>query len=247
LSKGLALPFTSLALIGRAPALHALVALFCRQQSGRRFCATSPFAQTTSVPSAPLNHLTLHGRLFGQQPQGHTIPCGVQSFWQADASVMGRQGGSGLGLAISQRLCKAMGGSIRCVSRVGQGSRFWVDLPLPVSPAKIAPTPLDHPEPSGMLVDGGRGAGGGPLRLLLTALLSGTLRNKRVLFVEDNRVGQKVGLQMLQSLGCRVRLACNGQECVRAVETEDFDAILMDCQVTAPAPLPLASSYGRLT
>jgi CheY-like chemotaxis protein len=46
--------------------------------------------------------------------------------------------GSGLGLPLSQRLAEAMGGSLGMVSTVGQGSSFWVELPLADSPAEGA-------------------------------------------------------------------------------------------------------------
>ena len=53
-----------------------------------------------------------------------------KSFVQIDASKTNKYGGSGLGLAISKKLVEAMGGSIHVESEVGQGSRFWFDIPL---------------------------------------------------------------------------------------------------------------------
>jgi two-component system, sensor histidine kinase and response regulator len=52
-----------------------------------------------------------------------------------------------------------------------------------------------------------------------------------VLLVEDNVVNQKVGRRFLERLGCRVTVAENGVDAVKAWETGEFALVLMDVQM----------------
>ncbi len=55
--------------------------------------------------------------------------------------------------------------------------------------------------------------------------------NRRILVAEDNVVNQKVVRRVLENLGCKVTIADNGLSAVAAWEAEEFDLILMDCQM----------------
>ena len=53
----------------------------------------------------------------------------------------------------------------------------------------------------------------------------------RVLLAEDNAVNQKIGLAMLERLGCRADVAGNGIEALDALRHAPYDVILMDLQM----------------
>ncbi|MEM9512418.1 MAG: response regulator [Cyanobacteria bacterium P01_E01_bin.48] len=53
----------------------------------------------------------------------------------------------------------------------------------------------------------------------------------KVLLVDDNRVGQKVGQRLLSSLGYKADIAGNGQEALELCARNTYGLILMDCQM----------------
>ncbi|MDP1618145.1 ATP-binding protein [Phenylobacterium sp.] len=69
------------------------------------------------------------------------------AFAQADASATRRYGGAGLGLSMAHHLAGLMGGDLRAVSQIGEGSTFTLTVPLarsetPPAEAAIEPLPL---------------------------------------------------------------------------------------------------------
>jgi CheY-like chemotaxis protein len=56
-------------------------------------------------------------------------------------------------------------------------------------------------------------------------------RSLKILLAEDNEVNQGVAEEMLRSMGHRVQVVPNGRLAVLAVESDDFDLILMDVQM----------------
>ncbi len=57
------------------------------------------------------------------------------------------------------------------------------------------------------------------------------LRGARILLVEDNEVNQELALELLTTNGILAEVANNGQEALDWLAKEDFDGVLMDCQM----------------
>jgi len=122
------------------------------------------------------------------------------------SSRPGRQAeGTGLGLAISRRLVQLMEGEMGCESRVGEGSLFWFEIPLPACEPPRADAAMQPP--------------------------ARPFEDVSVLVAEDNLVNQKVLSRLLERLGCRVKMVPDGIEALQAVRRETFDVIFMDCQM----------------
>ena len=139
-----------------------------------------------------------------------------KNFSQADASIAGRYGGSGMGLAICARLVELMGGDIRVESKLGEGSTFFVSIPID---AVQQPAPSALPVVAPASAEPAGAAGG--------AVFAGV----RVLLAEDQPINEMLMLRVLSSLGCDTTVAHNGLEAVAAWEQGGIDLILMDVQM----------------
>ncbi|MDR2317206.1 MULTISPECIES: response regulator [unclassified Pseudomonas] len=70
-----------------------------------------------------------------------------------------------------------------------------------------------------------------PEHPLATPAISLEQGRARILLVEDNPVNQLVAKGMLAKLGCQVQLATQGAEALEMLEQDEFDLVLMDCNM----------------
>jgi signal transduction histidine kinase/integral membrane sensor domain MASE1 len=125
------------------------------------------------------------------------------AFTQADDSTSRRFGGTGLGLTISQELSHLMQGNITITSKEDEGSTFAFHCHLPICDPQI------------------------DAEIPVTADIKGM----RILVAEDNPINQIVITEMLKTLSIESTLANNGAEALELLKTNNFDLVLMDCQM----------------
>ncbi|CAB3791467.1 ATP-binding protein [Pararobbsia alpina] len=153
-----------------------------------------------------------------------------EPFSQVGESQRGQYGGTGLGLSICKRLVGLMNGTIQLASTLGKGTRVSVVLDLPAVPAATAH--YFNMQPRG--APGGETAPASSRRARLQGL--------RVLVVDDHPANRLVMRQQLESLGCRVVLADDGNQAIVRWLSEPFDAVLTDCSMPVMSGESLAAA-----
>ncbi|MGY4000819.1 response regulator [Aeromonas sanarellii] len=152
----------------------------------------------------PVLHLTITDT--GVGIAADKLPQLFTPFYRAHGQ--GHFPGSGLGLNIARILCQMMGGEIGVHSRVGEGTRLEIRLPLTL--AEHAPLPASA---------------------LVPALPQAPPTRLRILVVDDNHANQTLLRQQLKHLGHDVSVRSNGLEALRAVASHSFDLVITDCQM----------------
>lgn len=130
-----------------------------------------------------------------------------EDFVTIDSTYGRSSSGTGLGLGISRRLATALDGELDVESEPGDGSVFWLRLPLAPTERVVedALVPLTAP------------AKPAPIPPACTILL-----------VEDNEINRIVGRELLEHDGHHVETAACGELALKLAESRAYDVVLLD-------------------
>ena len=141
-----------------------------------------------------------------------------EEFAREETSTISGIQGTGLGLSLALKLTVLMGGEISCKSKQGEGSTFFVTIPLHLWQPGIDDDDAEsHIDISHI-----------------------DLTGKKVLLVEDNELNREIAVAILESYGLEVDESCDGKSAVEAVIARGpkyYDFILMDIQ------MPIMNGY----
>ena len=139
-----------------------------------------------------------------------------EAFSREKTSTVSRKQGAGLGLSIVKKIVDLAGGTISVTSKQGEGSTFIVEMPMRVMDENAirkyeeGKKPLDISEKNF------------------------SLKNKKVLLVEDNEMNREIAIEILEEAGLVVDTVEDGEFALEAIErngTDCYDFILMDIQM----------------
>jgi signal transduction histidine kinase/DNA-binding response OmpR family regulator len=126
-----------------------------------------------------------------------------EPFVQADPSIRRRFGGTGLGLAICRRLARLSGGDVGVTSQPGEGSCFWLALPVTLDQSvAIEPAPV-----------------------------IASVVGKRLLVVDDEPANRFLLGELLRARGAVVVEAAGGEGALDILTRITVDAVLMDMRM----------------
>lgn len=128
-------------------------------------------------------------------------------FTQSDSSITRKYGGTGLGLAIAKQLAQILGGDIKVVSKVGEGSCFTVTANVQ---SRLKSEILINSTSA-------RQAHGASLP-----------KGLKILLAEDNAINAVVAQALLEQLNCDVEHVDNGLKAAARVEEGGIDVVFMD-------------------
>jgi CheY-like chemotaxis protein len=127
-------------------------------------------------------------------------------FGQVPNPLQEKVRGTGLGLSLSKRLAELLGGSVGVTSAVGEGSTFWLRIPM------TAP-------------------GFEPPIFAVAPMATVAREVPLALVIDDEQTARYLLRRYLTAIGCRVSEASGGSEGLARAESEKPDVIFLDLRM----------------
>ncbi len=134
-------------------------------------------------------------------------------FFKVDQSLTRHQSGAGVGLPLVQGLLKLMNGELKVFSELGKGSVFTCTIPFLVGDEALCTSSADSESALSTIPD------------------QGSLQGVHVLLAEDNAINALIATELLESFGCTVDVAEDGQQVLELLEQKQYDIVLMDLEM----------------
>ncbi|HIJ86610.1 MAG TPA: PAS domain S-box protein [Desulfuromonadales bacterium] len=138
-----------------------------------------------------------------------------------EGSATRNYGDASLGLAMCKLLVDLMGGKIGVDSVEGKGTTFWFTAQLEKQAAGAVPQSVGTGKAT-------EGAAPGAARPTMS---DAAKKGIRILMAEDYLTNQQVAMIILNKLGYQADAVMNGLEAVAALESRNYDLVLMDCEM----------------
>lgn len=146
------------------------------------------------------------------------LPHLFEEFMREQNTTQSQVMGTGLGMPITKQLVGLLGGTIKVESRLGEGTKFMVDLPLRLAEDSAPPS-----------------------EELITAEQRQAFYGRRILLAEDNELNAEIAFEILCEAGFEVEHAADGIICFNMLQSAEegyYDLVLMDIQ------MPNLNGYG---
>ncbi|NNF82706.1 MAG: response regulator [Flavobacteriaceae bacterium] len=128
------------------------------------------------------------------------------SFSQGSVQINRKYGGTGLGLSIVKGLVEILHGSINLKSNLGEGTTFFVEVPLEETKETVRSQKTEISKKLNKL----------------------DLTNVNILVVEDNKINQMITKKILNKMNLKCEIVDNGEDAVEKVRGNGYDVVLMD-------------------
>ena len=154
----------------------------------------------------------------GEGIAAEQLPHLFERFHQADTGPTRRHAGLGIGLSLVKHLVELHGGKVTAISPgLGQGTTFTVTLPISVM----------HPAPSREAPSADRAAG----TIDTDSLKPVSLRDLRVLVVDDDGEGRELAALILTNAGAETRTAASADQAVQMLGEWWPDVLVSDLEM----------------